>query len=230
MTLGVQPSTAWVNSLQNLTRLMQHHRCFHIIFLLSRSLTLWPSPISQFLPLPLIFSVTVPLRTDSQGVVVEISPYETHTTRLIFQHGVLSCGDFSWVTLAVVVFSLATCHLPDGDTHMLLFHSQLHTVIVTSHKKEHCFVARPLEMLYRLTTHAPTLPGACSGLHWAVPSAATLRLDSSSISSVFRWYYVPSGTCARQSKCSSHAQISSKNVTLGSWALSYQCKTMSQFF
>ena len=144
MTLGIQPSTAWVSSLQNHTRLMQHHRCFHIIFPLSRSKTLWPNPISKFLPLPLVFKWTVsPQNRDMRKCVwnlrlrngtslcnPQMSSNDVDGVYIVtghFQHGVFHCDQFSWKSCN---YHNANCHLSDEDRKAwtLAIRSQLYDI------------------------------------------------------------------------------------------------------
>lgn len=77
-----------------------------------------PSPISQFYPYPFILSAPLPLRTESQGVVVEISPYQMRqpfdprvssidvdgvyvSSQTFLFYGAFRCGDFSCVCVAI---------------------------------------------------------------------------------------------------------------------------------
>ena len=156
MTLGIQPSTAWVNALQNHTRLMQHHRCFHIIFPLSRSKTLWPNQISKFLPCPLFLNEPSPLRTEIWGNVFEISAYEMgqafatlkchQMTLMVFTlwldiSNMVSSTVISFPGSPVIITMPIAIYLMKIEKHgRSQFVHNFMTSIKPSYYKEHCFV------------------------------------------------------------------------------------------
>lgn len=130
------------------------------------------------LPYPLFWNAPLPRRSELQGVAVEISPYwngktlhgDPHTLSVVvasiyvnrfFQHGVLSCTDFSCVTEANVVHTMPPAiylMLIEKRGRLKVIHS-FALSIKSSDKKQHCFVAWFQRCYIGWTSKCVKMPG-----------------------------------------------------------------------